>query len=167
MAYETVNTPTVISSTLTDTRPDAQFRYTTMAMVFNGPAVLQIVLNAQDTLTIAKMLSIATSATVVERNGSLAYRFGQFASTCEARDPATKAANQRALAASPFTLDAMLKMRQKYDSTLTAEKLKTSLAQALPGFLSTYDELAPQNKAKFCTSLPTIIANAVREAQQP
>lgn len=162
-AFRTVATPQIVEVSYVDSRANAAYRYRTMALVLKGPAIFQVVADGPDSATVAAMVNIARNTTFGAAREMMAYRFAQFVGVCSSRVPATKAANERALAASPFTDAALLSYMRQRDTTMTVEKLKEARVQQLPQFLETYDALKPTSRQTFCKDLPAIIANTARE----
>ena len=149
--------------TFVDERPSAKYRFTTAALVIKGPAVMQIFAQSNDSVSNALVLAVATQAKVLRLREFMAYRFGQYARACNEKVPASKTANERAIAASPFTDAYMLESVRQRDSTFTLDKLRDARANADKSFLDSLDELRPKERELFCNRLPTFVKDAAIE----
>ena len=161
--YSTTTSDTLVQSIFVDVRSGAKYKYTAMAIVIKGPAVLQVVAQAADSSTLASMLGIALNAKGGAFREMLSYRFTQITGACATRLPATRAANERSLQASPFNEAFLLQAERQRDSTITLVKLHAVEAQALSQFITTLDELTPQKRADFCGGLPALFAVSARK----
>lgn len=149
--------------TFVDERPSAKYRFTTAALVIKGPAVMQVFAQSNDSVTNASVLAIATGAKIVHLREVMAYRFGQYVRACNGKVPASKTANARAIAASPFTDVYMLESVRERDSTFTLDQLREARANADKSFLDALDELTPKERERFCNRLPNFVKAAARE----
>lgn len=155
-----VATPKSVEVSFADLRSNVPYRYTTVAVVFRGPAVLTVFAQGPDSATVAAMVNIARIARPDAALEMLAMQFAQFVNVCSSRVPTTQASNTRALATSPFRDAALLAVLRQRDTTMTLYKIVQARAQQLPQLLLSYDELSPTNRQTFCSDLPKMIAAA-------
>ncbi len=149
--------------TFVDERPSAKYRFTTAALVTRGPAVMQIFAQSNDSVTNASVLTVAAGAKILHLREVMAYRFGQYVRACNQKVPASKTANERAIASSPFTDVYMLASVRQRDSTFTLDLLREARANADKSFLDALDELTPKERGVFCTRLPNHLKDASSE----
>lgn len=149
--------------TYIDTRPSAKYRFTTAALLIQGPAVFQVFAQANDSASVAAVIALAERARVVRVREFLAFRFGQYTRACTVRVPASRAPNEAAIAASPFTDAPLLAFMRQGDSTFTRDKLLEQRTSSDTAFLEALDELKPGDQRTFCGRLPGFIKDAAAE----
>jgi hypothetical protein len=162
-----VVTPQGIEVSFSDLRSNVPYRYTAMAVVFRGPAVLKVFAQGPDSAAVAMMMQLARTAKPEAAQEMQAAQLVQFVTVCNSRVPATQAANTRALANSPFRDAVVLGLLRQRDSTMTLEKLLAARSERHPQFLLAYDMLTPTGRQTFCSDLPKTIAVAARELRMP
>lgn len=161
--FQTVATPQSVELTYFNERAEPGSRYTTIALVMKGPALLAVFAQASDEATIAAMLNIARTVKLGTPREVFADRFAQIVAVCSSRVPSTQVANERALAASPFNDNATVALLRLSDTTMTLEKMRASRSRSLQAYLKEYDSIDPMSRASFCTELPKTISAAARE----
>lgn len=158
-----VTTAQGVEATYIDPSANAKYRFVMAAMIFRGPAVLRVVAQGPDSLSVNAMMNIARTARPTAAREMLAAQFGQLVAVCTRRMPATAAAGERALAISPFSDAALLAIARLRDPNATLEQLKAGRSTPTDKSLSTYDAIVPSMRERICNELPRAIAAAGRE----
>jgi len=153
----------VVYATLQLARPAAGgHRYLTIGYAHKGPALLKFQHGSVGAPDLAPLLRLVGDARPLDALPMWALRLGDYRATCETRFPATREANDRAFAASPFAAVDTVQAFLKLDPSLPEQKVRDELAAARRGFAEEFDLDTLERRQSFCEGFPRWVAEAAR-----
>jgi hypothetical protein len=148
--------------TLQFARPVDGYRYMTLGYAHKGPALLKFQLASAAAPELGPLLRLVQDAKALDALAMWALRLGDYRATCAERFPATREANDRAHAASPFAGVDVVQAFLELDPSQTEQAVRDGLAQARRAFAQEFDSDTQERRQAFCEAFPRWVAEAAR-----